>query len=59
MMVAVVVLLVGALGTLAMLDTANKRARGAADRQNGTAIARQVVEAARASLTATSRPARS
>ena len=30
MMFAVVVLLVGALGTLAMLDTANKRSRGAA-----------------------------
>ena len=47
MMVAVVVLLVGALGTLAMLDTANKRSRGASDRQNGTAVARQVVEAAK------------
>jgi prepilin-type N-terminal cleavage/methylation domain-containing protein len=47
MMVAVIVLLVGALGTLAMLDTANKRSRGAADRQNGTAVARQIVEAAK------------
>jgi prepilin-type N-terminal cleavage/methylation domain-containing protein len=47
MMVAVVVLLVGALGTLAMLDTANKRSRTAADRQNGTAVARQVLEAAK------------
>jgi prepilin-type N-terminal cleavage/methylation domain-containing protein len=47
MMVAVVVLLVGALGTLAMLDTANKRSRGAADRQSGTAVARQVLEAAK------------
>ena len=46
MMVAVVVLLVGALGTLAMLDTANKRSRSAVDRQNGTALAREVVEAA-------------
>ena len=45
MMVAVFVLLVGALGTLAMLDTANKRSRGASDRQNGTAVTRQVVEA--------------
>ena len=47
MMVAVVVLLVGALGTLAMLDTANKRARGASDRQNGIALGRQVLEAAK------------
>ena len=47
MMFAVVVLLVGALGTLAMLDTANKRGRGAADRQNATAVARQVLEAAK------------
>ena len=47
MMVAVVVLLVGALGTLAMLDGANKRARGAQDRQNATAVARQVLEAAK------------
>ena len=46
-MVAVVVLLVGALGTLAMLDTANKRGRSAADRQNATAVARQVLEAAK------------
>jgi len=47
MMVAVVVLLVGALGTVAMLDTANKQSRAAADRQKATAIAREVVEAAR------------
>jgi prepilin-type N-terminal cleavage/methylation domain-containing protein len=47
MMVAVVVLLVGTLGTLAMLDTANKRSRGASDRQNGIAIGRQVLEAAK------------
>ena len=47
MMVAVVVLLVGTLGTLAMLDTANKRARGASDRENGIAVARQVLEAAK------------
>jgi prepilin-type N-terminal cleavage/methylation domain-containing protein len=46
-MVAVVVLLVGALGTLAMLDTANQRSRSAADRQNATAVARQVLEAAK------------
>lgn len=47
MMVAVAVLLIGALGTLAMLDTANKRSRSAADRQNATAISRQVLEAAK------------
>ena len=47
MMVAVFVLLVGALGTLAMLDTANKRSRSASDRQNATAISRQVLEAAK------------
>jgi prepilin-type N-terminal cleavage/methylation domain-containing protein len=47
MMVAVVVLLVGTLGTLAMLDTANKRSRGAQDRQNGIAVGRQVLEAAK------------
>jgi prepilin-type N-terminal cleavage/methylation domain-containing protein len=47
MMVAVSVLLIGALGTLAMLDTANKRSRGAADRQNATAVSRQVLEAAK------------
>ena len=46
-MVAAVILLVGALGTLAMLDTANKRGRSAADRQNGTALARQVLEASK------------
>lgn len=47
MMIAVVVLLVGALGTVAMLDTANKRSRSAEDRQNATALTRQVVEAAK------------
>lgn len=47
MMVAVVVLLVGALGTLAMLDGATKRSRTASDRQTATALARQVVEAAK------------
>jgi prepilin-type N-terminal cleavage/methylation domain-containing protein len=47
MMFAVVILLVGALGTLAMLDTANKRSRGASDRQNGIAVGRQVIEAAK------------
>jgi prepilin-type N-terminal cleavage/methylation domain-containing protein len=47
MMFAVVVLLVGALGTVAMLDTANKRSRSAEDRQNATALTRQVVEAAK------------
>ena len=47
MMIAVVVLLVGALGTLTMLDTANKHGRTAGDRQNATALARQVLEAAK------------
>jgi prepilin-type N-terminal cleavage/methylation domain-containing protein len=47
MMVAASVLLIGALGTLAMLDMANKRSRSASDRQNATAVARQVVEAAK------------
>jgi prepilin-type N-terminal cleavage/methylation domain-containing protein len=47
MMVAASVLLIGALGTLAMLDTANKRSRSANDRQNATAVTRQVVEAAK------------
>src|SRR5688500_556021 len=48
MMFAVVVLLVGGLGTVAMLDTANQRSRAAEDRQNATALTRQVVEAAKA-----------
>ncbi len=47
MMVAVVIVLVGALGTLAMLDAANRGSRSAADRQAGTALARQVLEAAK------------
>jgi prepilin-type N-terminal cleavage/methylation domain-containing protein len=47
MIVAASILLIGALGTLAMLDTANKRARSASDRQNATAVARQVLEAAK------------
>ena len=47
MMVAVTVLLIGALGTLAMLDMANKRSRSASDRQNAVAIGRQVLEAAK------------
>jgi prepilin-type N-terminal cleavage/methylation domain-containing protein len=46
-MAAVVILLVGSLGTLAMLDTANQRTRTADDRQKATALAREVVEAAR------------
>ena len=46
-MAAVVVLLVGALGTLAMLDTASKRSRTAADRQKGTSLAREVLERAK------------
>jgi prepilin-type N-terminal cleavage/methylation domain-containing protein len=47
MMVAVTVLLIGVLGTVSMLDMANKRSRSAVDRQNATALARQVVEAAK------------
>jgi prepilin-type N-terminal cleavage/methylation domain-containing protein len=46
-MVAVVVLLTGVLGTLAMLDTANKRGRTASDRQKATSLARDVVERAK------------
>lgn len=46
-MVAVAILLGGALATLAMLDTANKHGRTAADRQTATALARQVLEAAK------------
>ena len=46
-MVAVAVLMTGVLGTLAMLDTANKRGRSAADRQKATSLARDVVERAK------------
>lgn len=46
-MVAVVILLTGILGTLAMLDTANRRTRTADDRQKATSVAREVVEAAK------------
>ena len=46
-MVAVVILLTGILGTLTLLDTANKRTRTADDRQKATAVAREVVEAAK------------
>ena len=46
-MVAVAVLMTGVLGTLAMLDTANKRGRGAADRQKATSLARDIVERAK------------
>jgi len=46
-MAAVVVLLVGSLGTLAMLDTANQRSRTASDRQKATSLARDVVERAK------------
>ena len=46
-MVAVFVLMTGILGTLAMLDTANKRGRGAVDRQTATSLARDVVERAK------------
>lgn len=47
MMVAVAILLGGALATLAMLDTVSERTRSAADRQKATALAREVVEAAK------------
>lgn len=46
-MVAVVILMTGILGTLAMLDTANQRTRTADDRQKATSVAREVVEAAK------------
>lgn len=46
-MVAVVILLTGALGTLAMLDMATQRTRTADDRQKATSLAREVVEAAK------------
>ena len=48
MMVAVVVLLTGALGTLAILDTATHRTRTADDRQKATGLAREVIESAKA-----------
>ena len=48
MMVAVVVLLTGALGTLALLDTASHRTRTAEDRQKATGLAREVIESAKA-----------
>jgi prepilin-type N-terminal cleavage/methylation domain-containing protein len=46
-MIAVAILLGGALATLAMLDTASHRTRSAADRQKATALAREVVEVAK------------
>jgi type II secretory pathway pseudopilin PulG len=46
-MVAVAILLGGALATLSMLDIANHRARSAGDRQKATALAREVVEVAK------------
>lgn len=48
MMVAVVILLTGALGTMVVLDTASHKTRSADDRQEATALAREVVEAAKA-----------
>lgn len=47
-MVAAALLLIGVLGTLAMMDTANKKTRTASDRQGATALARDLVEAVRA-----------
>jgi prepilin-type N-terminal cleavage/methylation domain-containing protein len=47
MLIAVAILLGGALATLAMLDMANHRVRSAGDRQKATALAREVVEAAK------------
>lgn len=46
-MVATAILLTGVLGTLAMMDTANKRTRTADDRQQATALARDLLEAVR------------
>jgi hypothetical protein len=46
-MVAASILMVGALGTLAMLDAVSKRSRTAANRQAGVGLARDIVEAAR------------
>jgi prepilin-type N-terminal cleavage/methylation domain-containing protein len=46
-MVAVVILLTGILGTLAVLDTATQRTRTADDRQKATSVAREIVEAAK------------
>jgi prepilin-type N-terminal cleavage/methylation domain-containing protein len=48
MMVAVAILLGGALATLSMLDIANHQLRSAGDRQKATALAREVIEAAKA-----------
>ena len=46
-MVAASILMVGALGTLTMLDAVSKRSRTAANRQAGVALVRDIVEAAR------------
>jgi hypothetical protein len=46
-MVAASVLMIGALGTLTMLDAVSKRSRTAANRQAGVALVRDIVEAAR------------
>jgi Prokaryotic N-terminal methylation motif len=46
-MVAVVILMTGILGTLAMLDTASKRTRTSDDRQKATSLAREIVESAK------------
>lgn len=45
--VAATILLTGILGTMAMLDTASKRSRGAGDRQKAVAVAREVLEVAK------------
>jgi prepilin-type N-terminal cleavage/methylation domain-containing protein len=47
MLIAVAILLGGSLATLTMLDTASHRTRSAADRQKATALAREIVEAAK------------
>ena len=46
-MVAASILMVGVLGTLTMLDAVSKRSRTAANRQAGTGLVRDIVEAAR------------
>lgn len=46
-MVAASILMIGALGTLVMLDAVSKRSRTAANRQTGVGLVRDIVEAAR------------
>src|SRR6185503_4783286 len=46
-MVAAAILMTGVLGTLAMLDTANKRSKSSANRQAAVALTRDLAEAAR------------